>query len=768
MAPTVLLLDDDANFRGLVKPALEARGLEVVEAPKGRAATKALTEHDFAVLIVDGLLPDTNGMKWLEKIRAQGVVTPVVFISAFFRDLGSYKRLTEELACRAVVHKPVEPERFAAQVAALAGASEPGASRARRRKRSTLEIDVTELELDDLTPAPAIEEVDSDIVFVPGVAEEQEAQLRSSYAELLPHVLDAFVRACGRARRSPNLPAPVDEARRQAHELAGTAGSFGFHEVSTAAALVERELAKLQRREDVDWASYDRAVAETRAALAALSGGPEAPAPAAAPPAARPEPAAAPPAAPRPAAPSRPAAPRPATPPPRSGDARPAAPPEAGPMAADATQLVEMPEVAEAAAAEASPRGPAPAPLPPSAVSPERSTLLGPRLLVVDDDPALVDYVATALQSTLAAFVPATTFDEVRRARDVDAAIVSLPFGSPDRCEETVATLRAVHSRLPVALLALEDGHAIRSRAVSSGADLFLAHPLDDAELRRAVARLEAMAPARLRVLLHAAPEATAALQEAGIEANAPADGDAFFQVLERDRPQVVVLGGSDAQRMTRAVRMAASGDDLAVLLANPATDARASGADGELGPAERWVEIVRAHGDRVEARRRRAPDGASGLPTRRELIGALRAKLAETRRRARAFTLAAFEVDGYDQIRAREGDAVADRIVDGLAKLLAGRFRVEDVRGRWGGPTLVAGFAETGAGSIIPAIERLQQEAGSLGFAGRKGRVQVSVSAGLAAAPSDGDELRRLMLIAEGRLRLAQQQGGGSLVWQG
>ena len=170
-------------------------------------------------------------------------------------------------------------------------------------------------------------------------------------------------------------------------------------------------------------------------------------------------------------------------------------------MAADATQLVEMPEVAEAAAAEASPRGPAPAPLPPSAVSPERSTLLGPRLLVVDDDPALVDYVATALQSTLAAFVPATTFDEVRRARDVDAAIVSLPFGSPDRCEETVATLRAVHSRLPVALLALEDGHAIRSRAVSSGADLFLAHPLDDAELRRAVARLEAMAPARLRVL---------------------------------------------------------------------------------------------------------------------------------------------------------------------------------------------------------------------------------------------------------------------------
>ena len=122
-------------------------------------------------------------------------------------------------------------------------------------------------------------------------------------------------------------------------------------------------------------------------------------------------------------------------------------------MAADATQLVEMPEVAEAAAAEASPRGPAPAPLPPSAVSPERSTLLGPRLLVVDDDPALVDYVATALQSTLAAFVPATTFDEVRRARDVDAAIVSLPFGSPDRCEETVATLRAVHSRLPVALL---------------------------------------------------------------------------------------------------------------------------------------------------------------------------------------------------------------------------------------------------------------------------------------------------------------------------
>lgn len=133
----VLVIDDDAHFRALARAALEEMSLKVVEASKGRDGLQLLREDpEIEVIVVDGLLPDTNGIKWIERIRQDGVKLPVVFISAFFRDLVSFRKLTTELGVAEVIHKPIDMEQFARRVRRLVP----------RRRRTSVAIDLSELQ----------------------------------------------------------------------------------------------------------------------------------------------------------------------------------------------------------------------------------------------------------------------------------------------------------------------------------------------------------------------------------------------------------------------------------------------------------------------------------------------------------------------------------------------------------------------------------------------------------------------------------------------
>ena len=117
VASTVLLLDDDAQFRNSVTPALEALGLRVLNATKGSVAREMIDDAEPTLLIVDGLLPDINGIIWLEELRADNFRTPVIFVSAFYRDLATFRHLTQDLDVVKVFHKPVIMDRFSREVA---------------------------------------------------------------------------------------------------------------------------------------------------------------------------------------------------------------------------------------------------------------------------------------------------------------------------------------------------------------------------------------------------------------------------------------------------------------------------------------------------------------------------------------------------------------------------------------------------------------------------------------------------------------------------
>ncbi|MEM6956315.1 MAG: response regulator [Myxococcota bacterium] len=133
--PHVLLIDDDEAFRALARAALEEGGIDVSEAAKGRDGLERFQAERFDAVIVDGLLPDTTGLRWIEAVRESGAMTPIVFVSAFFRDLESFRRLSE-LGVTEVVHKPIDPGDFARTVR----------SALPMRRRTSMKIDLSAIE----------------------------------------------------------------------------------------------------------------------------------------------------------------------------------------------------------------------------------------------------------------------------------------------------------------------------------------------------------------------------------------------------------------------------------------------------------------------------------------------------------------------------------------------------------------------------------------------------------------------------------------------
>jgi DNA-binding response OmpR family regulator len=82
-APTrpILVVDDDAKIVRLVRTYLERAGYRVVEAADGRAALSAIALEMPALVVLDIMLPEVDGIAVLKAVRRTDR-TPVIILSA--------------------------------------------------------------------------------------------------------------------------------------------------------------------------------------------------------------------------------------------------------------------------------------------------------------------------------------------------------------------------------------------------------------------------------------------------------------------------------------------------------------------------------------------------------------------------------------------------------------------------------------------------------------------------------------------------------------
>src|SRR3954470_7452472 len=78
----VLLIDDERALTNLVTMALKYEGWEVDVAHDGRDALTKFASTDPDILVLDIMLPDVDGLRILQQVRAAGTYTPVLFLTA--------------------------------------------------------------------------------------------------------------------------------------------------------------------------------------------------------------------------------------------------------------------------------------------------------------------------------------------------------------------------------------------------------------------------------------------------------------------------------------------------------------------------------------------------------------------------------------------------------------------------------------------------------------------------------------------------------------
>nr|MCU0561694.1 response regulator [Desulfobacterales bacterium] len=65
----ILLVDDEADFRGVLAKRLGRRGIRVHEAPGGEEALRLLEETPLDVIVMDVKMPGMNGIDALKRIK---------------------------------------------------------------------------------------------------------------------------------------------------------------------------------------------------------------------------------------------------------------------------------------------------------------------------------------------------------------------------------------------------------------------------------------------------------------------------------------------------------------------------------------------------------------------------------------------------------------------------------------------------------------------------------------------------------------------------
>ncbi|MGN0348526.1 MAG: response regulator transcription factor [Roseburia sp.] len=106
MVYTILLADDEAEIRQLLRLYLEKDGYRVLEAENGVRAVSLLNKEEIHLALLDIMMPGKNGYEVLAHLRRQSNI-PVVFLSAKGAD--EDKILGLDLGADDYIAKPFNP-----------------------------------------------------------------------------------------------------------------------------------------------------------------------------------------------------------------------------------------------------------------------------------------------------------------------------------------------------------------------------------------------------------------------------------------------------------------------------------------------------------------------------------------------------------------------------------------------------------------------------------------------------------------------------------
>jgi diguanylate cyclase (GGDEF)-like protein len=417
-----------------------------------------------------------------------------------------------------------------------------------------------------------------------------------------------------------------------------------------------------------------------------------------------------------------------------------------------------------------------------------------PRVLIVDgDSKSRAQLERIARDAYMHVYVAADEADAIDAARSgrFDVAIVEIATGRAGDALATARALRALpgNERLPLAFMASDADFERRVAAAHAGGSLFLSKPIDPYVFVTTVQQLVALRHAeRSRVLLldddsDFVESVAAVLETEGIAVRAVSDPARILDALDAEKPDLILLdvmlpkvSGFDLARMLRS---APEWQSVPILFLTGRSDVEsrvsafdAGGDDYLVKPVlpEELVARVRVRLERRKLEREIIEkDPLTKLLSRRALLEALAQRVSEARRHGGVLSVALLDVDRFKGVNDAHGHLAGDRVLATLGRLLNERFRLEDLRARWGGEEFVVVFPGATVDTAAAVLRRVLVEFTRIRFRGDPDRggaeFGVTFSAGVASFPDDGSSVDALLRAADSRLYEAKAAGRSRVI---
>lgn len=670
MGRTILLADEDQQLVLMLRSMLEGRGYSVVHTATGRETLESARNSVPDMVIVGEQIGDIDGIGLILKLRKANGGLKICFVSNQWRESELYQQLTKECRVALIVHRPLKPSLFAAQIdSQFADTGMRMASGSEAEEKTFL-------------------------------------ALRARFTEVLPMRLATIEDAIDVAMHNRSDSTFAVEARRLAHNLKGTASSCGFDLVGEAAAHLERALAEAHANgaalKDTTWDEIEALFTSVQVQAATELK-------------------------------------------------------RNAPTTAQIEQLVDDSNMAKV-------------------------LLVAPENLVTDES-ALKNGLPIKVIHGVSA---ADALDKACRTT-FDAVVIDMEQ-SPQESLKLARELRGMagYESLPLAFITNGSQPADKTASMHAGASIFLEKPLEQQALRNAIEYLlQVRQGGRPRVLVVDDDDdfsniISVALGKEGILVQSLSDPAKILASMEAFSPDLVLLDvmmpGVSGFDVCRKLRGTPRWQDMPILFLTAQTelDARLAafdaGGDDYLPKPVAPVELltrVKVRLERARLLKERADrDILTGLYLRRAFMEQLNALISEADRYNLNFTVALLDIDHFKKVNDTYGHLAGDRVLSYFGQLLKRRFRVEDLRGRWGGEEFIVALRHEGKPTTMGALGRVKDELFSNDFKGDHGEeFRVSFTAGLATFPVDGKTIESLVHAADSRLYKGKERGRNTII---
>ena len=115
--PRIIVVDDDAELRGLLQRFLAEHGFTVRTVADGAALRQQLTRTPADVIVLDLMMPGEDGLAICRRLRADGDPTPVLMLTAKGDPMDRILGL--EMGADDYMAKPFTPRELVARIAAI-------------------------------------------------------------------------------------------------------------------------------------------------------------------------------------------------------------------------------------------------------------------------------------------------------------------------------------------------------------------------------------------------------------------------------------------------------------------------------------------------------------------------------------------------------------------------------------------------------------------------------------------------------------------------